>query len=178
MSNAQVLTTNLHSLDKGISNTVAEIVELAMSADPEQRFQSAAAMSTAIMETGAKGPRITIGDFTFELKPGCNDVGRGHVCDESCQSLGFDRPLQIRITDPQKYIEKHHARIWLQSDGRCFIEDLKSVNRTAVKSKEGQLKMLSPFEKVELHDNDVVVLAYSQTRGPYCSFEFKTSREA
>jgi serine/threonine protein kinase len=174
-SNSEDLKTNLHSLGGRISNIVANIVNVAMSPDPNQRFQSAAAMSAALKETGAKGPRITIGDFTFELKADCTDVGRDHDCDSGCESLGFKHPPQIRIADPQKYIEKHHVRIWLENDGRCFVEDLKSQNRTVVKSKTGELKVLNPLEKIELHDGDVVGLAYSPTRGPYSTFKFKNA---
>lgn len=50
MSNIQTMTTNLHSLNEGVSKIVSDIVEIAMSTNPDQRFQSANAMSTAIEE--------------------------------------------------------------------------------------------------------------------------------
>ncbi|MGA2783977.1 MAG: serine/threonine-protein kinase [Candidatus Bathyarchaeia archaeon] len=57
MSNVHTMTTNLHSLNKGVAKIISDIVEIAMSADPDQRFQSANAMSTAIEE----GSRLSLG---------------------------------------------------------------------------------------------------------------------
>lgn len=174
-SNSQVLAKSIQSLNKKVSRTISAIVETAMSPNPEQRFQSAVAMSAAIDEISAKGPRILMGDFTFELKPGCIDIGREHACDNRCKSLGFKYPPQIRIADPQNYIERHHVRVWLESDGRCFLEDLESMNRTAVKSRTGRVQILDAFEKVELRENDIVALGYSTTRGPYSTFKFRNT---
>jgi serine/threonine protein kinase len=176
MSDTQVMTTTLQAVDKKISQTVSSIVETALSPDPNHRFRTATAMAAAIETTTPKGPRVVVGQFSFELKPGYTDIGRDHVCDDDCKSLGFTRTPQIRIADPKKYIEKHHARIWLQDDGRCMIEDLKSVNRTAIKSKTGQTRILYPSEKIELQDNDIVALAYNPTRGPYSTIEFKRDK--
>lgn len=174
-SNSKSLAKNIHALNKKVSKTVSAIVEKAMSPNPEQRFQSAIAMLAAIDETSAKGPRIIMGDFTFELKPGSIDIGREHACDSSCKSLGFKHPPQIRIADSQNFIERHHVRIWLESDERCFIEDMKSVNHTAVKSVTGRVQILNAFEKVELCENDIVALGYSTVRGPYSTFRFRNT---
>lgn len=173
LSNSQNLAKNIDSLKKKVSKTVAAIVETAISPDPEQRFQSATAMAAAIDATSARGPRILVGDLTFELKPGCIDIGREHTCDSSCKTLGFKDPPQIRISDPQNYVERHHARVCLASDGRCFLQDLKSLNHTAVKSVTGPFQILNALEKVELRENDIVALGYNTARGPYSSFKFK-----
>jgi hypothetical protein len=177
LSNSQVLAKNLHLLNKNVSKTLSAIVKMGMSPDPERRFQSATAMLAAIDETSAGGPRILMGNFTFQLKPGSIDVGREHTCDRNCKSLGFKTPPKVRIADPENYIERHHARVWLESDGRCFLEDLKSINHTAVKSETGQFQILNAFEKVELRKNDIVALGYSTTRGPYSTFKFKKTRD-
>jgi len=173
ISNSQNLGKNIDSLKKKVSKTVAAIVETAISPDPEQRFQSAAAMAAAIDATSARGPRILVGEFTFELKPGCIDIGREHTCDRSCRTLGFKQPPQICVADPQNYIERHHARVCLASDGRCFLQDLKSLNHTALKTATGPFQILNALENVELRENDIVALGYSAARGPYSTFKFK-----
>jgi pSer/pThr/pTyr-binding forkhead associated (FHA) protein len=154
-------------------------IQIAMSPAPERRFRSAAEMIKAMrtQHTVSQSPRpsINVGGVTFELRSPAVDVGRQHVCDGSCKSLGYTNQNQIRITDPQKFIEKHHARIWVDSSGQCYLEDLGSTNRTAVKHTEGtdEFRVLKAFEKEKLEDQDVVALAYGQARGPYVTFTFR-----
>jgi serine/threonine protein kinase len=175
MSDSQVMTTTVNQVDSTIPRALSEIIETAMSPDPNQRFQSAAAMSTIIEKSiGVTGlfPHIVFGGTVIELRSGFTDIGREHTCDRSCKELGFTRPVHVRIVDPKKFVEKHHARIWVETDGRCLLEDLNSVNRTAIKSKTGELKTLKPFEKAELRDKDIVALAYTPKRGGYVTFQF------
>lgn len=175
MSDSQVMTRTADQVDSTVSKALSKIVAIAMSPDPNQRFQSAAAMSAEIEKsTGITGlfPHVVFGGTVIELRPGFTDIGREHTCDRSCKELGFTLPVHVRIADPKQFIEKHHARISVKVDGRCLLEDLKSVNRTAIKSKTGEFRVLNPSEKTELRDKDVIALAYSRTKGPYVAFEF------
>jgi serine/threonine protein kinase len=175
MTESQILTKAPNLIDKKISPTISEILETAMSTNPASRLQSAAALAAALEKSHGSqtGPRIVIGDLTFQLKQGYVDIGREHECDKQCKDLGFTRPTQIRIADPQRFIEKHHARLWVQEDGTCLLEDLKSVNKTALKSKSAKYTLLNPHDKVKLQDSDMIALAYSLTRGPYMTFQFR-----
>jgi len=169
----------VNAVNRQVSTTMSGFIQIAMSPAPERRFRSAAEMIKAMrtQHTVSQSPRpsINVGGVTFELRSPAVDVGRQHVCDGSCKSLGYTNQNQIRITDPQKFIEKHHARIWVDSSGQCYLEDLGSTNRTAVKHTEGtdEFRVLKAFEKEKLEDQDVVALAYGQARGPYVTFTFR-----
>jgi hypothetical protein len=147
-----------------------------MAPNPQTRFASPSQMLEAIEDLQTpmtvSGAKITFGHKSFAIFPSFIEIGREHICDRNCRSQGFSSPPHVRLADPHKYIEKHHARIWVLSGGRYMIEDLKSVNGTALKSGTGQFKVLTPLERVELQDKDLVALAYKPHRGPYVSFEF------
>jgi len=159
-----------------ISDGMSEIIEIAMSADPSDRFQSAREMLVAVEAghvTRRLSPSIHIHGTTYRLRAPVVDIGREHPCNLNCGPQRERGLMQIRISDTEKFIEKHHARIWVRPSGRCFIEDLQSTNRTAVKRPhEKDFKILSPFTKEKLQDNDKIALAYSRNRGPYMIFEF------
>lgn len=175
MSKSQELIKPVNrAADDGISNAVLGIIEIAMSPNPDRRFQSADAMCVAIEASRTRrestGLRLNRSGAIYYLPYGRTDIGRKHICEGRCRSLGVN---QVRIDDPQKFIEKHHAQICIDGNGVCSIEDLNSLNHTAIGSKLTQLKMLRPYEKVILHDGDVVVLAYNRVRGPYVTLELK-----
>lgn len=173
------LTRVVNDVNSNVSTATSEIVRIAMSPNPERRFQSAREMLDAVELRLAKksrvAPNMTLGGVTYELKSEFVDIGREHTCDGSCRSSGHRKPLQIAISDSQRFVEKHHARVWVAASSQCMIEDLQSVNRTAVKRSgtgEGKFEVLHPFEKKELKDNDVIALAYSSKRGPYVTLVF------
>lgn len=157
-----------------ISRASSQIIQIAMSPNPTNRFQSATAMISAIESVikDTKTPTLAISGQLYELKPGFADIGRAHECTEDCKSQGFTKPVQVRVLDRQNFIEKHHARIWVDPSGRCSIEDLGSVNRTAVRHMKSTFRVLSPSLREELQDGDIVALAYSLERGPYLTFTF------
>jgi len=158
----------------GISKASFEIIRTAMSPNPENRFASADAMINA-MEAIIKDeavPSLTIAGKICELSPDFVDVGRVHECNANCRSQGYTRPIQVRVLDHNKFIEKHHARIWVDMSGGCSIEDLGSVNRTAVKHAESKFIVLPPGVREVLKDGDTVGLAYNRERGPYVTFTF------
>lgn len=161
-------------LNSGISRAATEIVKMAMSPNPAGRFQTSAAMIKAIesIVKDKAAPTLTISGQVYELKPGFVDVGRAHECDADCISQGYTKPIRIRVLDREKFIEKHHARIWVDQAGACSIEDLKSVNRTAIKHGESTFRILSPSVRERLKDGDVIALSYSPERGPYLTFAF------
>jgi len=175
MTNAQVLTKAACELDHRISRQASGIVQAAMAPNPEARFTSPSEMLEAIEDLRkpvASGAKITFGRTSFAVTAPFTEIGREHVCDRTCTSEGFSSPPHVRLADPRKYIEKHHARIWVLGGGRFMIEDLKSVNGTAIKSGTGQFRALAPLEKIEVQDKDTVALAYKPNRGPYVIFEF------
>jgi serine/threonine protein kinase len=176
MSNSQVLEKAACEVNPSVSRQASGIIQAAMSPDPRTRFLSPAQMLEATEELrkpiSVSGARIVFGHTHYPVAPTYTEIGRQHVCDKSCTSHGFSSPPHVLLADPRKYIEKHHARIWVLSGDRYLIEDLKSVNGTAVKSGNGQFRVLPSFEKVSLKDKDIVALAFSANRGPYVTFEF------
>lgn len=176
MTSSQVLKKAACELDPRISRQASGIVQAAMAPDPGSRFASPTQMLTAIEDLQnpipSSGAKVTFGRTSFPVTHPFTEIGREHVCDRKCRSQGFSNTLHIPLADPRKYIEKHHARILALSGGRYVIEDLGTVNGTAVKSGTGRFRVLAPLERVELHNGDIVALAYNPNRGPYVTFEF------
>jgi hypothetical protein len=176
MTSSQVLKKAACELDPRISRQASGIIQAAMAPDPESRFTSPSQMLAAIEDLqkpiAVSRAQITFGHKSFPVTAPFTEIGREHVCDRECRSQGFSNKPHVCLADPLRYIEKHHARIWVINGSQFMIEDLKSVNGTAVKSGTRQFKALVPLERVELHDKNTVALAYNPNRGPYVTFEF------
>jgi pSer/pThr/pTyr-binding forkhead associated (FHA) protein len=103
---------------------------------------------------------------------GSGDIGRAHISCQSndCISKGFRQAPEIPIPDSHYYVSRHHARVQLDSKGKCWIEDLHSLNGTAISrpgKKQAQLERLVPGTPYQLRDGDMIALAYQEQRGPY-----------
>jgi len=72
------------------------------------------------------------------------------------------------------YVSKHHSRVSVDDQGRGWIEDLNSVNGTAISRDLGKsYRILVANRREQLLDNDVVAIVYREARGPYMTFTFK-----
>src|SRR5207245_9146309 len=96
---------------------------------------------------------------------------------QTCTQTGCLRPHAIGILDAERYISKHHARGREDGKGRCWIEDLGSLNGTAMSHDGGRTyRQIPGFKREELTDGDVVALVYKPGRGPYMTIAFKGGR--
>jgi serine/threonine protein kinase len=166
-----------HDLQPNVSEELSGVVTRAMAFDPKSRFSTAQDMAAAISGGSAKTP-----DFPHLIVLGkkCRikkemEIGREHkTCDDGCAKKGFGRPPEIGILDAERYLSKHHARIVRDPKGRCWIEDLGSLNGTAMSHDGGRTYHQIPgFTKQELADGDLVALVYKPGRGPYMTIAFK-----
>jgi hypothetical protein len=109
-------------------------------------------------------------------------IGRGHSCpSDACRRRGFWRPPDVAIRDDPSYVSRHHAKVQLDSRGNCWIEDLYSLNGTAILRVEqsptestspSYFEPLSPGRGYRLLYGDIVALAYAHSRGPYYMITF------
>jgi serine/threonine protein kinase len=169
-----------HELNPKVSRRLSKTVEKAMQGNPSKRYQTAGEM---LLELGFREepaapspanarPRIVLAGVSY----GINDtleIGRRHVCGDDCRKNGFGSPLNVPIDDPKSFISKHHARISKDRNGKVFMTDLRSYNRTAMRRGSGQFKVLKPEERYEMKDGDELALVYSRKRGPYIKFRFQ-----
>lgn len=113
-------------------------------------------------------------------------IGRAHAgCPlEDCRRKGFWRQPDVVILDEERYVGKHHAKLQVDPRGFCWIEDLHSLNGTAIlrasKNAAGRtpvfyFELLSPGRGYKLLNGDIVALSYNQTRGPYLTISYHTS---
>lgn len=171
------LTKSPHQIDSRVSEQISEIVQRALSPDYEKRFPSAAAMLQAVghapLERTSKKQTLTIGGVIYELTPEYVDIGREHLCDRACRSLGYERPPEIQIPDPQKFIEKHHARILVDRSGKCMLKDLRSVNHTALRRRKDKAFRILGDSEETLEDGDELALVYKPEKGPYVTLAFR-----
>src|SRR2546421_392923 len=88
-----------------------------------------------------------------------------------------DVVIRAMAFDPERYLSKHHARILKDPKGRCWVEDLGSLNGTAMSHDGGRTyQRLPKFKRQALTDGDVVALVYKPGRGPYMTIAFKGGR--
>jgi hypothetical protein len=125
-------------------------------------------------------PSVLAGGRLY-LLGGAAVIGRAHVgCPlEDCRRRGFWSQPEIAISDNGRYVGKHHARLQLDAKGSCWIEDLNSLNGTAIlrASKRGRVptfffERLSPGRGYMLLNGDLVALAFSPNRGPYVTLSY------
>src|SRR5213080_2328989 len=167
-------------LEPSVPRELSDVVTRAMSFDPKERFPTAADMAQAISggpEESPGFPHLVVLGKKCRVKRAM-EIGRDHKsCDQSCTKKGFGRPPEIGILDGERYLSKHHARILKDPKGRCWIEDLGSLNGTAMSHDGGRTYQQIPgFKRQELTDGDVVALVYKPGRGPYMTIAFKGGR--
>ncbi|HYS99684.1 MAG TPA: FHA domain-containing serine/threonine-protein kinase [Thermoplasmata archaeon] len=166
-----------HDLVPSVSEDLSDVVTRAMAFDPKRRFPTAQDMAGAITGGSAESPRfphlVVLGKKCPVKKE--MEIGRDHKsCDQSCAKRGFGRPPEIGILDSERYLSKHHARILRDPKGTCWIEDLGSLNGTAMSHDGGRTyKPIPGFKRQRLKDGDVVALVYKPGRGPYMTIAFK-----
>lgn len=171
------LSESPRDLEPKVTQEVSDVVIRAMSYEPTNRFQTAEDMIDAI--TGGKAPafgapHIVLLGKKFKVQRE-TVVGRDHpFCDESCTANGFNDAPDIPIMDGEKYISKHHARISIDKKGQCWIEDLGSLNGTAMSHDGGRTyHPMSEHKKKKLKDGNIVALVYKAGKGPYMTITFK-----
>src|SRR5467141_3685948 len=158
-----------HDIEPRVTQETSDVVSRAMAFDPKQRFPTAQDMAEAIVGGSEKSlgfPHLVVLGQKCRVKKEM-EIGRDHKsCYESCTKKGFGRPPEIGILDAERYLSKHHARIVKDPKGRCWIEDLGSLNGTAMSHDGGRTYQQIPgFKRQELTDGDVVALVYKPGRG-------------
>jgi hypothetical protein len=152
---------------------MSNVVKTAMDPDCSRRFQTATDMLNMInrgrvVQVGA--PHIIFQGSKFEIKKQL-EIGRTHPKCIDCAKYG--QP-DIKVNDPKQHLSKHHARINVDQAGRCWIEDLGSINKTAISQDSGKtFRVLQRLVRETLHDKDVVAVVYNHTRGPYMTFTYR-----
>jgi len=131
----------------------------------------------------AAWPKILAGGEAYSLV-GVTTIGRiHHGCPlEECKRNGFWTRPDIALWDNNRYVGKHHARITVDLNLFCWIEDLNSKNGTAILRTVSSsiaggkspyyFETLFPRRRYRLLNGDIIALAYSTLRGPYMMFTF------
>jgi tRNA A-37 threonylcarbamoyl transferase component Bud32 len=167
-----------HEVAPGIGTDVSNVVYRAMQAQVGERFGSAADM-IAQLTTGRLArlgaPHLVVLGENRSVE-GEVVLGRAHAaCGRDCRARGFARGPEVALEDGENYVSKHHARVGKDPRSLYFVEDLGSLNGTAV-SRDGGLSFerLASGSRTFLRDNDVVALAHSPAKGPYVTVTFRT----
>jgi serine/threonine protein kinase len=162
-----------------ITHARREVLRKALSYHPADRYQTAddmlaALTGKAIGLTVAK-PHIVASGRKYELN-GPMIIGRSHdKCGPECASKGFSNSPDIPINDAKQFVSRHHAKVQLDRNGMCWIEDLRTPSHTAIKKASGYaFEELGPGRGYKLQDGDIIALAYSKTKGPYLTASYHT----
>jgi serine/threonine protein kinase len=174
MKSNGTLTKKPHELRGNINKNLSELVYMMI--DPSHKIISTVSDVESYLQKGSIShnihPYVIINGIRYEIHDEI-DIGRQHgICDDSCKQIGFKTPPRISIPQgTEKFISKHHARIWKDKNGYCWIQDLRSKNGTAI-YKSGTYRLLGSGQKEMLVDQSIVALCYNPNRGPYLPFTF------
>jgi len=174
------LSRSPRDIEPSVPSELSDVVTQAMAFDPKERFPTAQDMAEAITggsEEPLGFPHLVVLGKKCRVKRAM-EIGRDHKsCDRSCTKKGFGHPPDIGILDSERYLSKHHARILKDQKGRCWVEDLGSLNGTAMSHDGGRTyRPIPEFKRQQLTDGDVVALVYKPGRGPYMTIAFKGGR--
>lgn len=144
--------------NSSIETGLKKVIRRTMSNKLSERFRTASGMKKALEEAAqnAKGPRFIVGNKKYEIDQEKMIIGRGKETD-------------IWINDPDKYVSPVHAEVRVEDDGEIWIVD-KGLNGTFVYHNE-------KYRKIEgwcLMDGDIIVLCYSEKKGPHKILKFRT----
>jgi serine/threonine protein kinase len=165
----------LKDLNPYMRKETAEVIRVATSPDPLDRYETAQDMLTAIL--GSPPPYIMCSEKKYYLGR-VTEIGRVHVCDNDCLVRGFTRRLDVAIEDPKRFISKHHARIYMEPNRKVFLVDLGAKNKTALRREGEKYQILVPNRSYKLKDGDEVALAYNDSLGPYKTLTFKRDNKS
>ncbi len=168
-----------HDLEPSVPQGLSDAVMKAMSFDPKQRYQTTQDMSAAIIGGPSKQvgyPHVVVLGKKCRVKKDMQ-IGREHKsCDKRCSKNGYKHPPEIGIVDSELYLSKHHAKLSKDGTGQCWIEDLGSLNGTAMSHDGGKsFRPIPEYKRQPLSDGDIVALVYKAGKGPYMTISFKAS---
>jgi serine/threonine protein kinase len=174
MNSCGGLVSGPRDINRSVNQKLSNLVRTAMDPDPARRFQTASDMASMLVEDKLpthSGPHIVIQGTIHDIEEEA-EIGRTHSLCPSCRARG--RSPEIEVDDPELYVSKHHARVSVDDQGRGWIEDLNSVNGTAISRDVGKsYRILVANRRERLLNNDVVAIVYREARGPYMMFTFK-----
>ena len=156
-----------------VSPQLAHVVRVAMDPDPAQRYQTAEDLLLALQgKTLAVGaPHLVVSGAKYPLAA-LLDIGRAHTCGPECTTAGFKKRPGLAIDDQGRRISKHHARIFTDQSGKLWLEDLGSLNGTAVAQGQRGFSALPSRGRAQLQDRDAIALGYSPVKGAYLTMMF------
>jgi len=149
-------------MNPNVSEDIDRIIRKATMERYQDRFSTAAEMKNALLgfhHPVISIPRIILGGKVYPLQKNVILIGRGG---------GNVRP-DIVINDSEKYISRIHAKIYKDSSNQYWIEDCDSRNGVFVFINGRWVRK----KKWALYDGDTIALCYSDTKGPYITFDFK-----
>jgi len=174
MNSCGGLVSGPRDINRSVSQKLSNLVRTAMDPDPARRFQTASDMASMLVDDKLpthSGPYIVIQGTIHDIEEEA-EIGRTHSLCPSCRARG--RSPEIEVDDPELYVSKHHARVSVDDQRRGWIEDLNSVNGTAISRDAGKsYSILEANRRERLLNNDVVAIVYREARGPYMTFTFK-----
>ena len=164
------IVTDIKTIIPDIDEYFAEAIMACLRADYRKR-PSTADEVLMIMKYGRKGysrgTRIVIKGIEIPIMSKEVIIGR---------SRSADIVLDDRY-DPLHYISRRHVRIFLGHDGYWYIQDLGSLNKTAVYRIGMGWKIVwkgykEPSEPFRLKNGDIVAIVFKEGKGPYLTFTF------
>ena len=174
MNQNGLLTKKPNQINPQISQRISELPNLMV--DPDHKIISTVSDVENYLKQGNISsygkPHIIMNGIKYEIHDEL-DIGRQHLsCNNVCFQIGYNAPPKVSITESgDQYLSRHHARIWKDKNGYCWIQDLKSRNGTAI-YRSGMYRLLFPGQKEMLMDKSLIALVYTPQKGPYMTITF------
>lgn len=174
MNQNGLLNKKPNQINPQISQRISELPNLMV--DPDHKIISTVSDVENYLKQGNISsygkPHIIMNGIKYEIHDEL-DIGRQHLsCNAVCFQIGYNVSPKVSITESgDQYLSRHHARIWKDKNGYCWIQDLKSRNGTAI-YRSGMYRLLFPGQKEMLMDKSLIALGYTPQKGPYMTITF------
>jgi serine/threonine protein kinase len=182
------ILSNPKKYNPKISNNVAEVIMKAMQKDPAKRFSTAREMILSLKEEREeeiKVPMLLIWGEPILLEVPRIILGRDRSYDNIPYDVSRKKKVNIikerdrmfiKIPDPKRFISSIHLEIF-EKNGKWFIKDLGSLNKTALFLKDRWIVIWRGYKiessEYSIEDGQMISLAYDDNLGPYFIITFK-----
>ena len=132
------------------------VLQACLTPCPKDRPMTVSQLAAALRAALPLGPRLVVGGRAYPLVEGCAlRVGRSAEC-------------EVRIEDPHRYVSPVHAAVVLER-GEAYVYDNDSLNGVFL-YRDGRYVRI---RWSTLRDGDVIVLCYSEKKGPYVVMKYR-----
>jgi len=180
------LPINPDEIVPGLPEHISYAIRKALMPHPEDRFASAEEMIATLRGLAVPVKRtlpiLVVAGIEVPIVKRRVIIGRAPRSQSGPVRVEEeDGSMKLLIRDPKAFISRSHAEIY-ESEGKWYIRDLGSLNKTAVSMGLGGWQIVwngrgRISDPAPLKDGAIIALAYKEDLGPYFTITFRAPQK-